>query len=312
MDATQRPGAAVAMVLGAMATFGLIDNFMRLAAATGGLWQFHFLRGLLAVALLWPVVRMQGGSFRPQRLGAVLLRSVFNSLAMVLYFGALGFLPIAQALAGLFTAPLFVVLFSVAIFGEGIGPRRIVAVAVGFAGVVLALGLDAEGLSWSTLVPIIAGACYGMGNLLTRRICAEESTFTLLGWFFAMMTFWGALGCTVLALFPQETAAGAAGWVTRGWVVPQGWFLIMIVVQAVGSLIGVGLTIRAYQVAPDSTLIAVLENALLLFATLWAIVLWSEAPGPAGWAGLGMIVLAGAIIARRRTGPVPRHPDLPE
>lgn len=312
MGRTQRPGAAVAMVLGAMALFGLIDNFMRLAAATGGLWQFHFLRGLLAVALLWPVVRMQGGSFRPRRPGAVLLRSVFNSLAMVLYFGALGFLPIAQALAGLFTAPLFVVLFSVVIFGDGIGPRRIVAVALGFAGVVLALGLDAGGLGLSALVPVVAGACYGMGNLLTRRTCAEESTFTLLGWFFALMAFWGALGCIVLALLPQEVAAGAAGWVTRGWVLPQGWFLVLIVVQAVGSLIGVGMTIRAYQIAADPTVIAVLENALLLFATLWAIVLWSEAPGPAGWAGLGLIVAAGVMIARRGAGPVPRHPDLPE
>ena len=289
---------AAAMVLGAMALFGFIDNFMRLAAEDGGLWQFHLLRGLLAVAILIPVARIAGARLRPVRPGAVALRSLCNSLAMVIYFGGLGILPIAQVVAGLFTAPLFVVLFSILFFRERIGPWRIGAVVLGFVGIVLALRPDTGSIGAATVLPVLAGALYGLGNLLTRRWCAQEGTFTLLGTFFGLMAVWGAVGCVVLALSPVAVPAGAAGWPLRGWVPVEGMFLTMIVVQAVGSLVGVGLTIRAYQTA-DATMVAVFENALLVFATLWAIFLWGESPDAPGWLGLAMITAAGVIIALR-------------
>jgi drug/metabolite transporter (DMT)-like permease len=295
---TSRPVAAALLVLGAMGLFGLIDNFMRLAAETGGLWQFHFLRAIVALAILLPLAPLFGLSLRPRAPGRVAIRSVLNSGAMVIYFGCLGFMPIAEAVAGLFTAPIFVVIFSVILFGERIGPRRITAVILGFCGIVLALRPEAGDLSAMTLLPVLAGALYGLGNLVTRRWLGQEGTVVLLGAFFGMMLVWGALGCLFIALWPLPVAPGAEGWATRGWVTPDALFLTMIVVQAVGSLVGVGMSIRAYQLA-DATMVAVFENALLVFATIWAIVLWGEVPDTLGFAGLALILLAGVIIALR-------------
>lgn len=297
-----RPWAAAGLVLGAMALFGLIDNFMRLAAETGGLWQFHFLRAVVALLILFPVAWAMRLRLWPRSTGRVFLRSVLNSVAMVIYFGCLGFMPIAQVVAGLFTAPIFVVIFSVVLFGERIGPRRVIAVLLGFAGIVLALRPEAGDLTWLSVLPVLAGAFYGLGNLVTRRWLGAEGTLTLLGWFFGMMLVWGALGCAVLALWPLPVAEGAAGWATRGWVATEGLFLVMIVVQAVGSLIGVGMSIKAYQMA-DATMVAVFENTLLVFATVWAFALWGEAPDALGLVGLALITAAGVIIALR-SGPV--------
>jgi drug/metabolite transporter (DMT)-like permease len=300
---TSRPVLASLLVLGAMALFGLIDNFMRLAAETGGLWQFHFLRAIIALVILVPLAWMLGATLRPRAPGRVMLRSTLNSVAMVIYFGCLGFMPIAQVVAGLFTAPIFVVLFSVLLFRERIGPRRILAVALGFCGIVLALRPEAGDLTALSILPVIAGALYGLGNLVTRRWLGDEGTLALLGGFFGLMMVWGALGCVVLALWPMPVAPGAEGWATRGWVAPEGVFLVMIVVQGVGSLLGVGLSIKAYQLA-DATMVAVFENTLLVFATLWAFILWGEAPDALGLVGLGLITVAGVIIALR-TDPDP-------
>jgi drug/metabolite transporter (DMT)-like permease len=300
---TGRPVLAALLVLGAMALFGLIDNFMRLAAETGGLWQFHFLRAIVALVILAPLAWMLGATLRPRAPGRVLLRSTLNSVAMVIYFGCLGFMPIAQVVAGLFTAPIFVVLFSVLLFGERIGPRRILAVALGFVGIILALRPEAGDLSLLSAVPVLAGALYGLGNLVTRRWLGDEGTLALLGGFFGMMMVWGALGCLFLLLWPLPVPAGAEGWATRGWVAPEGLFLVMIIVQGVGSLLGVGLSIKAYQLA-DATMVAVFENTLLVFATLWAFILWGEAPDALGLAGLALITAAGVIIALR-TDPDP-------
>jgi drug/metabolite transporter (DMT)-like permease len=95
---------------------------------------------------------------------------------------------------------------------------------------------------------------------------------------------------------------GGDGFITRGWVPPEGIFLTMIVVQAIGSLIGVGMSIKAYQLA-DATMVAVFENTLLVFATFWAFVLWGEAPDALGMVGLGLITVAGVIIALRSGAP---------
>ena len=232
-----RPGIAVVAVLGAMGLFGLIDNFMRLAAQTGGLWQFHFLRAVVALVLLVVVARFAGTSLRPKRPLNVLGRSTLNGTAMVIYFGCLGLMPIAQVVAGLFTAPLWVVLFSVAFFGERVGPRRIFAVLLGFAGIVLVLRPDAGAFSPLSVLPVIAGAVYALGNIATRRWCGGEGTLTLLGGFFGMMMVFGALGVVVLALFPQPVPNGADGFILRGWVAPVGVYGLMILVQGVGSLI---------------------------------------------------------------------------
>ena len=60
-----RPAQAAALVIGGMALFGLIDNFMRLAAEEGGLWQFHVLRAAIALVVLVPFARALGLSLRP-------------------------------------------------------------------------------------------------------------------------------------------------------------------------------------------------------------------------------------------------------
>lgn len=307
---TSRTLTAALLVLGSMALFGLIDNFMRLAAETGGLWQFHFLRAVAALAILVPLALVLGKPLRPRLPGRVLLRSGLNSFAMVIYFGCLGFMPIAQVVAGLFTAPIFVVLFSALFFGERVSARRLLAVALGFLGILLALRPEAGDLSLLSVVPVLAGAFYGLGNLVTRRWLGAEGTLTLLAWFFGMMLLWGGLGCILIALWPQPVAPGAAGWATRGWVAPEGVFLAMILVQAVGSIIGVGLSIRAYQLA-DATMVAVFENTLLVFATIWAIILWGEVPDAVTLAGLALIALAGVLIALQGGKAAPR-PGLPQ
>ncbi len=302
MQGTDQPGRAIVMMLLAMAMFGLLDNFMRLAAQTGGLWQFHLLRSVVALGVLAAVAVLWGISLRPKRPLRVLVRSVLNAVAMVIYFGCLGLMPIAQAVVGLFTAPLFVVLLSWLFWGDRVGARRIAAVMVGFAGIVLVLRPDQTGVDPMTFLPVAAGAAYALANMTTRRWCVQEGTLALLAGSFGCMMLAGGLGCVVIALWQPAVSLGAEGFATRGWVVPTGIFGIIIVAQGVGALVGVGLSIRAYQLA-DATLVAVFENALLIFATIWAAILWQEWPDMIGLSGLALIAGAGVVIAIRDPAP---------
>jgi drug/metabolite transporter (DMT)-like permease len=297
--------AAAALILGYALIIGFTDNQVRVIATEAGLSQFHATRSAIALALVGIAASVAGVRLRPLRPGAVVARSAIHGVAMVIYFGALAFLPVAQVAAGLFTAPIFVLLISRLVYGQRIGPVRMAAVAVGFAGVVMVLGPEAmRGASLAAALPVLAGAMYAMGNIATREWCAGESAVVLTVGFFAALGILGALGIGALALLPLPVADGTAGFVTRGWVWPSSSFLFWTFVQAAGSLVGVGMMVRAYQIA-EASRVSVFEYIILPASALWGWVLWSEVLTPL--AMMGMVLIAGAglmIAARARQAPV--------
>ena len=298
--AADRTLAAAAAILGYAIIIGFTDNFVRVIAADGGLWQFHALRGVMAMAILGVAARPLGLRLAPRNLRAVAGRSLIHGCAMLIYFGCLAFLPVATVAAGLFTAPIFVLLISRFAFGHPVGPYRIAAVLIGFLGVILVLGpASGERIGAATVLPVAAGALYALGNLATREWCAGETAETLLAGFFVTLGLFGLIGMAVLALWPVPVPEGAAGFVLRGATVPTGRFLIWTFVQAAGSLIGVGLMIRAYQIAAASR-VAIFEYVILPASALWSYLLWAELVSPRAALGMGMIFLAGLIIVLRR------------
>lgn len=268
--------AAAALVLGYAVIIGFTDNYVRVIAEEGGLWQFHATRSVMAWMILLALMVPMGLRLRPRNLRAVVARSAIHGSGMLIYFGALAFLPVALVAAGLFTAPIFVLLISGFAFGHHIGPVRIAAVAVGFVGVVMVLGPQAlGGASLAAILPVAAGALYALGNVATREWCAEETAETLLGGFFLALGVLGAIGMAVLSVWPLDVPEGPAGFVMRGPVWPSGTFLFWTFVQAAGSLLGVGMMIRAYQLA-DAGRVSVFEYVILPASAAWSWLIWAK------------------------------------
>lgn len=286
---------AAAHVVGAVALLGLIDNFVRVIAEEAGLWQFHLVRSAMVAVLLALGVRVYRWRLRPRHWGWVSVRSAALSGAMMLYFSSIAVMPIAQVAAGLFTSPIFVLLLSVLVLRERVGPWRVTAVALGFAGVLLVLEPWKSDLSLLAIMPVGAGFFYAVQALVTRHHCAEESTMSLQAGFFAAVALWGALGAGAVHLLLPEPGTG---FVTRGLVPPTPAFWFWTTVQAVGSLAALALLTRGYQMADPSRL-AVFEYSFLAFVSFWAWVIWGELLSPLGYAGLALIALAGVVISLR-------------
>lgn len=290
---------AAALICGYATLIGFTDNYVRVIAMDHGLWQFHFTRTVMAMFLLGLAVPVMGLRLRPVNPRAVAARSIIHGMAMVIYFGALAFLPVAIVAAGLFTAPIFVLLISRFAYGHPIGPVRILAVSVGFAGVILVLGPEAlSGASVAAVLPVLAGAFYALGNVATREWCPQESAETLLAGFFAVLGIFGALGTLILTLVPLIAPDGPDGFLMRGWVAPSRPFLFWTFVQAAGSLVGVGMMIRAYQIT-DAGRASVIEYVILPASAFWSWILWGEMLGPMAIAGMALIIAAGSLIALR-------------
>ena len=278
---------------------GFTDNYVRVIAEEAGLWQFHFTRSCMTAVLLGLGVAIWGFRVKPRSWRAVVARSAIHGSAMVIYFGALAFLDVALVAECLFTAPIWVLLISRFAYGHAIGPVQVMAVALGFVGVILVLGPEAlGGASLAALLPIIAGALYALGNIATREWCGAESAQTLLAGFFGALGIIGALGMVALTLFSLEVPVGPDGFLQRGPVWASGEFYFWTFVQAAGSLIGVGFMIRAYQIT-DASRASVLEYVILPASAFWTWVIWGKGLEPLAVLGMVLIVAAGTLIALR-------------
>jgi drug/metabolite transporter (DMT)-like permease len=228
---------------------------------------------------------------------------------MILYFGALPAMPIAQVGAALFTAPIWVLVFARVLFGRRIGGRRLAAVGIGFLGVLLMLRPDPAALTPVTLMPLAAGALYGLGNLLTREWCADEPVGALLAGFFAAMGL--ASAAALGAIWLLAPVPDAAPFLLEGWRPVTGAFLLWTLVQAAGSLVAVGMLYRGYQSGETSAL-AVFEYTFLVVATLTAWFLWGETLDAASYAGMALIAGAGVVLAWRARAAEARLMPRPE
>ncbi len=295
---THQPKQAAGFMVLSMLIIGLIDNYIAVIARDISLWQFQFMRACMGLPMLVLVAALGFGTLRPIRLWAVLLRNGLIALGMVFYFGSLAFMPIAQALAGLFTAPIFVLLISVFAFGEKVGALRIFAVLFGFAGIIVVLGPSEGGMSWVNFLPVFGGLFYAMGSVATQKICKDESTIVMLAGIFGLQGVIGICMLAGLAVAAPVAPAGSDGFLLRGMIWPTSLTWGLILLQAIGSLIGVGFLIKAYQSAEPS-FVTVFEYSIFIFGPFFAYVLLGQTITLSQLIGIAMIAGAGSLIALR-------------
>jgi drug/metabolite transporter (DMT)-like permease len=297
MAQTEPLKATIFIIIGMM-VLGLSDNYVRMISADAGLWQFHATRAAMAIPIIIVGSFLGLGALRPSRPWAVLGRSTLIALSMLIYFGCLAFLPIGVVVAGLFTAPIFVLLISVLFRGEQIGLVRWLAVAAGFIGALLVIQPAEGSLTALSFVPIIAGILYACGAVATRAWCEGEGTAALVLGFFGVLGLLGLLGLGVLAIWPQHVALGNDGFITRGAVPITGDFLFWTAVQAVGAIVGIGCLTKAYQIG-EASFVAINEYSLIVFASFWAYVIWDETLGSLAIVGIMLIAASGVVITLR-------------
>ncbi|MEO0357507.1 MAG: DMT family transporter [Pseudomonadota bacterium] len=294
MNSPSNSVASIFFMVTGMAILGFIDNVVVLLRDDVGLWQFHLTRSAIAVPVVLALGIALGWRVWPQRFWWVFARSLFLAGAMVIYFGSLGYFLIAAVAAGLFTSPILVMFIDAVWSRRKIGPIRLGAAVLGFAGAMMVLAPDTGQIGWANLMPIAGGLLYAFGSVSTRKWCEGESAVSLLWIYMAQMMVIGAV-----ALFYIEVSGGAGdGFLTRGWVWPSSLSWWLILAQALFSLVGIGFIMQAYLIG-EVTYITIFEYAMLIFASIAAYFMFGQAVGPLALTGMAIIIVTGIVIAVR-------------
>jgi len=230
---------------------------------------------------------LRGGLDTLNPLGHV-WRGLLGTAAMALGFTALGLLPLPEATALGYAAPLLVVIFAAMFLGEQVRGFRLSAVAVGLVGVTIVLwprlSVDPAGASSAEAVGAMAallGAVFAaLAQVFVRRLVATEAT--------PAIVFYFSLTATLISLVTLPF----------GWAVPPGGTALLLVAAGLFGGVGQVLLTESYRHAEAST-IAPFEYVSMLFALLLGYLVFAEVPTAAMLAGAALIVAAGLFILWR-------------
>ena len=288
----------------ALFLLGLQDAIVKLTTVDVSIWQFQAVRATCNLSLLvgFIVLSAQLRHFRPKRAWAVALRSLALVGTMLCFFAGLPFLSLAEIAAGLYLFPLIITILSAFVLGEKVGPRRVAAVLCGFAGSLLILKPGGADFRFVSLLPVCAAFFYAAMILTTRKLCRDESPYTLaLGVGIAFVL----VGLCGLAIMPPPDQASevALQWpyLLTGWhPLALTTFGLIVVCSLLNLTANISLA-RAYQSA-ESSWLAPYDYSYLIFATFWGYVFWRTVPDVFTFAGMALIAGSGIYVAwRERT-----------
>ncbi|MYH56796.1 MAG: DMT family transporter, partial [Boseongicola sp. SB0675_bin_26] len=157
----------------ASVAFSLNDASVKWLSGDYPLHQLILMRSVVALLLtLSIVVPLEGGwsRLRTRRPVMHVLRGCCVVLANLAFFSGIAVIPLAEATAVFFVAPLLVTGFSALFLKERVGLRRWSALAVGFIGVLVIVQPGAVEFRWAMLLPILAAVGYATLHTMTRNM----------------------------------------------------------------------------------------------------------------------------------------------
>jgi drug/metabolite transporter (DMT)-like permease len=296
-------GAApgIACIVAAMLMLSLQDSIVKWLGATYALHQIVLIRSVIAAVLTLIVLAAMARlhSLRTRRWSLHLARGGLLLVTNTAFFLALVAMPIAEAVAMFFVAPLFITVLSALLLREPVGPRRLFAVLMGFAGVVIVVRPGSGLFGYVALLPVGAAATYAVMQILTRRLGTTDSAATMA--FYIQLTFIIAGLSMGLAVGDGRYAGGddpSLNFLLRSWRLPaEGdvplFGLVGLLIAAASVLMS-----QAYRVTEAAT-IAPFEYIALPIAAVWGFLFWGDVPDAIAILGMGLIVGSGVFIVVR-------------
>lgn len=268
------------LMLAAMVLLPIMDGLAKglserypVAQVVWARYFFHLL--CMLPLLLW---RYGTRALVPQRLGLQLVRGALLLAATFMFFVGLSLMPQATVLALFFVSPAVVTVLAPAILGERVGVWRLVAVLVGFLGVILILRPGAGVWGWGAVFAMGAGVMHGFYMMFTRRLAGSAPPLVTLG-------YTAVLGALVMSLLMPFV-----------WVPPDARDMLIMVSLGVLAAGGHFLLIKAFDHAP-ATWLAPLGYAEIVTAVIFGFFAYRHLPDALTWLGIAVIVAAGLWVS---------------
>jgi len=272
----------IVLFMCALVAFACYDAFAKEMVALYAPAMVNLAR-YIAVSIIALVWLLRVGNLRlwqPPHKSLLLLRSLSLAVVATCFMAALVTMPLAEATAIYFTAPLLMVALSPWMLGERVGRVQWAAVITGFAGMLLIVRPGHDLPFMGTLLMAISAICYALFQMLTRRLSGVVHS--------SMLYAWMALICLIVTLVVLMVGEAPV------WPTWQGWALLL----AGGFCSGAAqlLLLAAFRRVAASTL-GPLNYVQLLLAVLISTFWFQRPPDGLALGGIALITAAGIYLA---------------
>ena len=279
----------ILLMVGAIATFTIIDACAKYLVGSVPPMMVVFARYglslLYVVGLMWWTGSL---TFKSRHPWLQILRGFLLFASTLMNFMALQYLRLDQTSAIFFSNPLWVCALSPFLLGERIGPRRWVAVIVGFLGVLLIIRPGADHFHWAMMLSVTVAIAASLYQIITRKIGGRDPALVSL--------LLPSMVGTALAM-----PLGVANWYVPAW----GLVGLMLLMGVAGGL-GHHLLIKAHTLAPAPTL-APFVYTQIIWMIIVGFVVFGDVPDIHTLIGASIVVSSGLYVYYREQAAKRKH-----
>ncbi|WP_170374751.1 DMT family transporter [Ruegeria atlantica] len=283
-----RPVFGIILMLGFCIIAPMGDAMAKLLAETTPVGMLVFVRFAVQALVLVPLAVLTGRSLRMRGriLWLTFIRTVLHILALSAMFSSLLFLPLADAIAIVFVMPFIMLILGKYILKETVGPRRLIACAVGFVGTLLVIQPSFVQVGAAALLPLVVALLFSLFMLVTRQIAKETDPITLQA----------ASGMMAIILMLPVLLAGTIGgsWAVSLILPPPDIHLLLIAIGLLGTVAHLLMT-WSLRFAPSATL-APMQYLEIPMATLFGWLVFHDLPNGVAAIGIAITIAAGLYV----------------
>ena len=265
-----------------MFVFSAVDTQAKFLTATHDPLQVVWMRqmGLLVGVVILLIVR---GPIilKAQKTGLQLARGVCAALSASLFIVGVSIVPLADAVAVTFIAPLLVTIMGALLLGEYVGIHRWSAVLMGFVGTLVIIRPGFESFHPALIFPLLAACLFAARQVISRFLSGVDKTETT-------VAYTAIASCCVLSL-PLPFV----------WTNPQTFSeLLLIVSMASMAALGELLVIKALEVGL-AVVVSPMQYTIIIWSSFYGFMVFGHLPDSYTIAGTLIIILSGLYTVHR-------------
>jgi drug/metabolite transporter (DMT)-like permease len=271
---------AICMILSVL-FFSFMDCLIKITATDFAVGQVMFSRalfGLIPISFLIPKKNFKI-FYKTKYASLHFHRSFWGGIAMFAIFEGIRNLELAEVTSMAFSAPIWVVIFSILFLGEKVKAKRWLAVVSGFIGILIIAKPGFDNLNFYYIYPVIFTLGFASVSIFIRKLTLVKEPIYLIAFYFSICS--GIMGIMTLPF--------------GGWVFPSMYELtLLILIGIFGSVANLLLT-KSYQLA-EVSLTTPLKYLSLVFAIIFGFYFFNEIPTMYTLSGASLIIISSAII----------------
>ena len=275
LDAPDSPRTAVLWMLFGSFCFGTMNALVKWTSMHADVWMIIMVRSAVIAFAVAAFAASRGISLKINNHKTMFLRCAVGLTAMILYFTALGRIPIGQAVTLQYTAPLFVALLSGKVLAERVSTGVSLLVFTAFAGIVLIVSPELGKVDPDALLALGSGFFAAFAYMYVRELRTTDSPTSVVFWF-AIASVVGTILQAAPDVFSLDTKTLAA--------------LVGIGIGACGGQVGITM---AYQSA-NAAWVSAFSYFTVIVAVFYGFIVFGETLSTADWIG-GLLVVGSGV-----------------